>query len=345
MILSIPLLKQIRKLWPTHRLEIVTREGLGSLISGLHLVDEVYEIKKGDSNSYQKLIEQFKSRHFERVFSPHQSIRTASFIKKINAELKVGFKQWWNFFYFDVRINRDKNLPDALRQMSLLSFDSVELKQKIKSYSQNYSNSVLGPVPEWASLNCTNEIIAVPAKFQSISPEISPDISSGFIALFPGSVWATKLWTLEGFIKLAKELTLQNEKILILGGASENDLAEKIFKEVPQVLNYCGKTNLLESLALLKSAKAVISNDSGGQHLAAIANIPTVSIFGPTVLSIGYRPWNPRIKIVENENLKCRPCGKHGHDKCPINTHECMRSISAEQVLKALNAILSVPLH
>ena len=48
-----------------------------------------------------------------------------------------------------------------------------------------------------------------------------------------------------------------------------------------------------------------------------------------------YRPWQNKAVVVQNKNLDCRPCGKHGHASCPIKTHECMKSIAPSQVLEA----------
>jgi len=58
---------------------------------------------------------------------------------------------------------------------------------------------------------------------------------------------------------------------------------------------------------------------------------PLVSIFGPTTPSQGYTPWNKKSRVVEIP-LDCRPCGAHGHNKCPIGTHDCMKKISPEMV-------------
>jgi heptosyltransferase-2 len=85
--------------------------------------------------------------------------------------------------------------------------------------------------------------------------------------------------------------------------------------------------------------KVVVSNDSGAMHLASVAEVPTVAIFGPTVLEFGYQPWNNMSAVVENKEINCRPCGKHGHEKCPIGTHVCMTSISANQVLEKIKAL------
>ena len=69
-------------------------------------------------------------------------------------------------------------------------------------------------------------------------------------------------------------------------------------------------------------------------------NTPVVDIYGPTVRDFGFYPYRNGI-VVEIEGLKCRPCGLHGHNSCPIKTHECMESITADMVIDATYKILN----
>ena len=95
----------------------------------------------------------------------------------------------------------------------------------------------------------------------------------------------------------------------------------------------------MELAQVLKQAEILICNDSGTMHVASSVGTPVVSIFGPTVPSQGYSPWNKKSRIVE-VNLSCRPCGAHGHDLCPIGTHDCMKKVTAEMVLTKAKEIL-----
>jgi heptosyltransferase-2 len=65
-----------------------------------------------------------------------------------------------------------------------------------------------------------------------------------------------------------------------------------------------------------------------------------VVIYGPTVLEFGFRPWQDHVSVVEKLGLPCRPCGKHGHNKCPIKTHVCMKEISPHEVFERLQGVL-----
>jgi heptosyltransferase-2 len=75
-------------------------------------------------------------------------------------------------------------------------------------------------------------------------------------------------------------------------------------------------------------------------HAASVTGLPTIAIFGPTVLDFGFRPWNEKSAVVQLD-LHCRPCAAHGGKKCPIGTHACMRDLSYRQVEKALFQLLA----
>lgn len=335
-LLSFPLLRLIRENNPGCELTVITRSGVGSLVKDFAFADRFYEIKKGQWSTYKKIIDLLSAETFDHVFCPHQSFTTARFLFQIRAKNKIGFELWWNQIFFNERIKKDLSLPEPLRLVSLLKNHVPDLQKKLNEFQQAEvswaaKNTIhLSPIPEWAvgkvgSGNFSNvdlNQLSLPKKY---------------ICLFPGSVWATKQWTTEGFIDLAQRLKAEGENVVLMGGPGEEELGAKIFNAVPGCLNLVAKTSLKETVAILSKAKLVFSNDSAGQHLAALVQAPTISIFGPTVPKFGYRPWNSEAVIVERVGLTCRPCGAHGHRQCPIGTHECMKSISATEVLAARN--------
>ena len=44
--------------------------------------------------------------------------------------------------------------------------------------------------------------------------------------------------------------------------------------------------------------------------------------------------------VVENNDINCRPCGKHGGHTCPKGHFKCMKDIEPERVLIAALSIL-----
>jgi heptosyltransferase II len=339
LLLSVPLLKHLKTLFPDSEISLVCRKGFGSLFQDLQLVEKTYEIQKKNKASYQEALEQLQSIDFDLLLSPHESFTTAIFTRPIRAKMKIGFRKWWNFFFFDKRIKKNLSLPDAIRQMSLLTEQDPLLNENIQQFQKqevewrSQGEKMLSPVPKWAS-----PVVGVADRWTELQEKFQ--LPSRAICLFPGSVWKTKQWTEEGFLELGQKLYEQGHSLLIMGGPGEEELSDRIAAVIPGAISLAGRTSQLETLQILAKADLVVTNDSAGQHLAALVAAPTVSVFGPTVLEFGYRPWNSSAVIVERKGLSCRPCGKHGHNKCPIGTHECMKKITSTEVLQACQEFL-----
>ena len=73
-------------------------------------------------------------------------------------------------------------------------------------------------------------------------------------------------------------------------------------------------------------------------HVAAAYKVPTVTLFGPTRHDETSQWSNPNGYIISH-NLECAPCMKR---VCPLKTHECMKGIKANEVIKVLENHLSL---
>lgn len=335
LILSIPLLKRIREKKPHAPLFVVVRRGLGQFLKDLKIIDGFFEIDKGSGRSYGELAERLATARFEWIVCPHQSIRTAFFVWRLQADVKMGYMEWWNGLVFTDRTEKNPAIPDPLRQLSLLRPVDLELSNvfraaKFEQLNETGKNGILPGLSPWMELGHRERILEWADPFMLKAP---------YVCVFPGSVWATKRWTEAGFAELGRALEQQDYRVVWMGAKDEIALCASLEKQVPGSTSLAGKTSLTHTLTVLARATAVVSNDSGGQHLATLAGVPVVSVFGPTVLSLGFRPWTSQGAVVERLGLACRPCGKHGHTKCPIGTHECMTSVSAQRVLETFFAL------
>jgi heptosyltransferase-2 len=350
LLLSIPLMKKIKALWPDQKLILVCRKGVGEFFSKTGLVDELYEIKKGDAESYRRVLAALEKTSVNKVISPHESLRTAFFVAKIKAAQKISFHKFWNGLFYGSRIQKNYELPDAIRQLSLLQNFDQTLASHIESYPaqhQAYKKDAVGKLsapPSWASMSLRGFYNQHQKDIESVLQRLGLTLESAAksVALFPGSVWATKRWTEEGYIQAGQKLSAQGVQVLIMGGPGEEELCARVAGQIPQSKDLCAKTSIFESALILSKLAAVVGNDSASMHLAATSETPSVVVFGPTILEFGFRPWQEHVYVVEKQGLECRPCGKHGHQKCPIGTHVCMKDIGKEEVLAKLEGVLHV---
>jgi heptosyltransferase-2 len=163
-----------------------------------------------------------------------------------------------------------------------------------------------------------------------------------FVALAPGSAWGTKRWPY--YVELAKILS-GDFKIAIVGSKADVRIAEEIAAVLPEncVINAVGSLTLLQSAELIGRAQAIVTNDSAPQHLASAMGTPTLTIFGPTVPEFGFGPMAERHAVAGHDALSCRPCDRHGPQKCPLGHWRCMRELGAEYVSSLLNEVLNPP--
>jgi heptosyltransferase II len=171
------------------------------------------------------------------------------------------------------------------------------------------------------------------------------DVAPGerLVALAPGSIWGTKRWPY--YPELAKELAegAYASRVVVLGSGADKPLADAIVGAAPRTIDAAGRLSLLASAELLGRCGVLVTNDSAPMHLASAVGTPTVAIFGPTVPEFGFGPLAPRVSVVGHDTLPCRPCDRHGPQRCPLGHHRCMRELSPSMVAERARTLLLNP--
>lgn len=365
LLLGIPLLKRLRKLAPEAHVTLYCRRGLGDFLVRAGLVDHVIEVDKGSPHGFRQAREQLVgAMPFDWVICPHQSLRTQWLVCGLRAARKTGYHEWWNSLVFNERIHRPMDLPEALRQLALLAADDAEVRTNLAglggrampAFPELISRGAnrLGEVPEWASMTIAPllRLRDVWHTGGDVSPLLSPkamgiahkhgwlQTQARIAFLAPGSVWPTKRWREEGYVECARALGARGMDVAFLGAPDEKDICERLAGEVAGAKVIAGETSLYESAELLALGEVLICNDSGAMHMAAAAGLPSVAVFGPTTLDLGYRPWQTAARVAQVD-LPCRPCGKHGAKQCPLGTHQCMVDVRSEEVVHEAEALLT----
>ena len=165
--------------------------------------------------------------------------------------------------------------------------------------------------------------------------EMLSKIESPYIGIVLGSSWNSKDWPRGRYISLIEKLIKQGRhRMLLLGDKSQSVLAEEITThfEHSNLINFAGKTNLQDLIALIDGSLLCVGPDSGPGHIAGALGKPYISLFGPT---------DPRLtaplgseKLVIRAQLGCMPCYRR---KCPGLNKLCMRLITVEDVLEKIN--------
>jgi ADP-heptose:LPS heptosyltransferase len=168
--------------------------------------------------------------------------------------------------------------------------------------------------------------------------EIEKYTKQDYICIAPASLWYTKQYPKEKWIEFIKAID-ESFTIYLLGSKQDISLCDDIINLAghKNVINLAGKLSMLESAALMKSAKMNYVNDSAPLHLASAMNARTTAVFCSTVTDFGFGPLSDDSVVVETkEQLACRPCGLHGYKECPEKHFKCALSINKEQLLERI---------
>ncbi len=105
--------------------------------------------------------------------------------------------------------------------------------------------------------------------------------SAEAVVLQPGAGSTAKVWP--GFAVLAGRLRAADLPLVALAGPADGPVVQALLEagalEEDRLVR---DWPLPEVAALLSLARAVVGNDSGPTHLAAVVGCPTVALFGPT---------------------------------------------------------------
>lgn len=133
-------------------------------------------------------------------------------------------------------------------------------------------------------------------------------------------------------------------RLVFLGDRNDTEITKTIISELDWpalTLDLTGKTNLVETLAVVSKAKAVLSGDSSIPHMAEAVGVDTAVLFGPTAESFGFSPRKSSSKAY-SVPLGCRPCSKHGKSSCRFEDKMCFYEINRDEVMHFLRDRLTL---
>jgi len=189
----------------------------------------------------------------------------------------------------------------------------------------------------------TDEVKSVRTKLEAAGVKDGND--QAIILINPNSsdIFPLRKWPLDYFAQLCEKLLkeLPSSWLVITGVASEQRDARYIKERVPnsRCVDFTGKTNFRELLALYSIAKIMVTNDSGPAHFASLLQLPTVVLFGPETPRL-YSPMGDRHKDLYAD-FACSPCvSVYNGKKSPCQENRCLKTITVDEVLKEVSAIL-----
>jgi ADP-heptose:LPS heptosyltransferase len=166
------------------------------------------------------------------------------------------------------------------------------------------------------------------------------------IGIAPFAKHRQKVW---GISKVKELIGRINEKysckILLFGGGS-NEISElrNLAGEFDNCVVSSDYFNLAQEIGVVQSLSLMLSMDSANMHIAAMANVPTVSVWGATHPAFGFAPYSqPLENIIQysGNEISCRPCSVYGAKPCQYGDDiRCMNMVSVDMVFDRIKSIL-----
>jgi heptosyltransferase-2 len=300
-VLSLPALRDLRRLHPGARLEVLARPWVGELYRAVSEVDAVLE-SRGLAQDASAL----RGRFDLGVLLPN-SFASALTLWRASVPERWGYAT-------DARgplLTRSCRVPEGIRGQSQVYYYRAML--------EGLGLAIEGP-PD-ASLAC-------PPQWATSALTLLGD-DGPWIGVNAGAFYGTaKRWEPERFAAAAALVARRiGARIAIVGALAERALGERVAAQLggsARVL--CGETTLAGLVGVLKHLRLLLTNDSGPMHLAAALGTPLVAVFGSTDWS-ETAPVSGSARVVR-EDTECAPCRLR---ECPID-HRCMTRVSVERV-------------
>lgn len=323
-VMTLPALREIRRIFPQARLTMWTKQSLQELFMGTDLVDD-FLLGQGDSVRLQARA--IRAGAFDLVILFQNSFRAALVTFLGRVPLRCGYRTHGRGFL----------LTHAM---------PVDPAHRLRHQVVYYLNLVAQL--ERALVGQTDVDCARPNVHLPVSPErrqeglrllaghgIGPDHK--LVLINPGATNSrAKQWHAERFAVVADRLLNRGDThVVFIGTEEEAGLTQMITQQMsgrPTIMT--GRTTLTQLLAVMSCADLLISNDTGPAHLAAAIGLPTLVIFGPTEYW-ATRPLATCATVIR-QPVGCAPCMLR---QCPID-HRCMTHISINDVLTPATAIL-----
>lgn len=321
-VLTTPLLAQLANRGPV---DVVTTPAAAALLANHPAVRTIIPYDKRGAErgllGLFRLARRLRSTGYDVAFLAQGSWRSAALAVLAGIPERIGFTTSAGRLLYSRRVPYRDDLHHAARLLTLA-----------RPNGREPAPSELRPslAPGAAEREAVDALLAA----HGVRP------GERLVAVAPGSVWATKRWPY--YPELAQLLSTE-ARVVVIGSAADAPLARAITLAAPGGIDAAGQLSLLASAELIGRCGALVTNDSAPMHLASAMGTPTVAVFGPTVPEFGFGPLAPRASVVGHEALPCRPCDRHGPQRCPLGHFRCMRELDAAHVAERARVLLLNP--
>lgn len=263
-VMKLPFVRALRAAFPQARITWLAGKGhtayadtLAPLVAGL--IDECLD-DAGIGSRAAELIgpRPLPGRDFDLIIDTQRRVLTSLILRRIRHRRFLSAAA--NFLFSDFK-PADRRKPKSMAgQLAVL----VEL-------ASGRPAEASAPLPRDPAIEARADALLPPGP--------------RYVGFAPGAGGRHKCWPLERFIALAAQVRAGGAVPVFILGPAESEWADTVRAALPEArlpLQHEAQVSPMLTIALARRLTAAVSNDSGAGHLLAAADVPLVSLFGPT---------------------------------------------------------------
>ncbi len=189
-----------------------------------------------------------------------------------------------------------------------------------------------------------HEFPKAPPPSKKIAALLTPSENQKKIGIAPFAAHSGKMYPLDLMEQVVSKIEAnKNAQVYLFGGGEiEKNILSQWESKYKIATHLVGKISFAEELAFISQLDVMVAMDSGNAHLAAMYNVPTITLWGVTHPYAGFYPFN---QSSENALLACRkqypliPTSIYGNT-FPAGYENVMTSITPQQVVDKIEQVL-----
>lgn len=325
MVMAQSLFMLLKQRTPSPHIDVLAPAWSRPILSRMPEVTELLDMPVGHGKVSlgvrRTLAKGLRERHYDQAIVLPNSLKSALIPWWAKIPLRTGWRGEMRYGLLnDLRVLDKAKLPLMVQR-----FDALALPDKM-------------PLPEQLP---QPKLTTDAANRQAALSRFQLNTDRSIVALCPGAEFGeSKRWPEAHYATVAQQQVQAGRQVWIFGSQNDAAVGETIVQSVPETLrahchNLAGRTSLGDAVDLLALADVVISNDSGLMHVAAALERPLIVVYGSTSPDFT-PPLADRVRILRL-GLECSPCFER---ECPLGHLKCLRELSPEWVLNAVNDLL-----
>ena len=321
----LPVVRTLQRAWPETRFTWIIGRLEAKLLGHIPDIEFIVLDKKSLAGSYRVLREQMRGRHFDVLMHMQLALRASLLSTLVPAKIKLGFDR-----------KRARELQWLFTSNRIRPTERQHVMDSLFGFAEKYH--VYEKLLRWD--------IPIPESARAYARRVIPDDTKTLI-ISPCSSHKLRNWRAEYYAQIADyAISALGLRVVLCGGRSEVEqrMGEAIVRNMTERCeNTIGQDTLLEFLATLERAIAVVTPDSGPAHMGTAVGIPVIGLYAATNPQRS-GPYLSRQWCVDKYDLAARRLlGKSAVDlpwTTKIERPGVMDLITPDDVIKKMHALL-----